>query len=103
MIYSIETWEIKCHNYAKKQGFWNDIDKGNIHHLFSKLMLIVTELGEAAEALRNKDLINFREELADVQIRLFDLCGALGIDLEEAVNAKMLYNETRPYMHGKEN
>lgn len=34
-------------------------------------------------------------ELADAVIRIADLCGHLGIDLEAAIDLKMAYNETR--------
>lgn len=47
-------------------------------------------------------LANFREELADALIRLMDLAGSLGIDLEEEMIRKMHKNEKRPYKHGKE-
>lgn len=40
-------------------------------------------------------------ELADAVIRIADLCGFMGIDLEAAIVEKMAYNETRPYKHGK--
>lgn len=39
-------------------------------------------------------------ELADVVIRIGDLCGKYGIDLEAAVKTKMNFNETRPHRHG---
>lgn len=39
-------------------------------------------------------------ELADLVIRVFDLCGAEGIDLEKAIATKMEYNLSRPYRHG---
>lgn len=39
-------------------------------------------------------------ELADVVIRICDMCGDLGIDLEKAIELKMAYNKTRPYRHG---
>ena len=41
-------------------------------------------------------------ELADVVIRVFDMCGHYGIDLEAAIIDKMEYNKTRPYKHGRE-
>lgn len=39
-------------------------------------------------------------ELADVVIRIFDMCGRYGIDLEMAIEEKMAYNATRPIRHG---
>ena len=39
-------------------------------------------------------------ELADVVIRILDICGYLDIDLEAAIIEKMRFNETRPYRHG---
>lgn len=40
-------------------------------------------------------------EIADAVIRIADLCGNLGIDLEAHVAAKMEYNKYRPHKHGK--
>ena len=40
-------------------------------------------------------------ELADAVIRIADLCGYMGIDLETVIREKMEYNATRPYKHGK--
>jgi len=39
-------------------------------------------------------------ELADVVIRIMDMCGLYGMDLEAAIDRKMEYNKTRPYRHG---
>jgi NTP pyrophosphatase (non-canonical NTP hydrolase) len=39
-------------------------------------------------------------ELADIVIRVADLCGLYGIDLDAALEEKMAYNSTRPYRHG---
>ena len=85
-----------CHAIAKEKGFWDQ--KRNIGEA---LMLIVTELAEGMEAHRKQDDANFREELADTFIRLFDLCGGLGIDIEEEIQKKSLKNKNRPYKHGK--
>jgi transcriptional regulator with XRE-family HTH domain len=41
------------------------------------------------------------EELADAVIRLADIAGIYGMNLDWHVSAKMAYNRTRPYMHGK--
>ena len=40
-------------------------------------------------------------ELADAVIRIADLCGYMGIDLESVISEKMKYNESGPYRHGK--
>ena len=64
-------------------------------------MLIVTELAEGMEAYRKQDDDNFREEIADTFIRLLDLCGGLGIDIEEEIAKKSEGNKGRPYKPGK--
>jgi NTP pyrophosphatase (non-canonical NTP hydrolase) len=44
---------------------------------------------------------SFEDEIADTVIRLFDLCGGLGIDLETHILLKINYNKLRGYKHGK--
>jgi hypothetical protein len=39
-------------------------------------------------------------ELADIVIRVMDICGYYGIDLEAAITEKMEYNRNRPIRHG---
>lgn len=39
-------------------------------------------------------------ELADIIIRVLDICAAEGIDIAAAIADKMAFNETRPYRHG---
>jgi len=105
-----------AHRNAKNKGFWEDwhqaISTGvaterirkNMQNnaIGNRLMLISGEVSEAHEALRKKDSANFAEELADIVIRVADLCGGLNIDLEQEVIKKMKINESRPYKHGKE-
>jgi NTP pyrophosphatase (non-canonical NTP hydrolase) len=90
-----------CHAVARDKGFWES--ERNVGEM---LMLITSELGEAIEAhrtgkmgLMEKD--TFEDELADVAIRLFDMCGGLGIDLEKQIEWKMSFNKTREAKHGK--
>lgn len=75
-------------------------DWGNPDKMLAVLMLITTEVAEAAEAVRNNDIENFKEELADIAMRLISLPCGMGIDLGEAITKKMEYNRTRPYKHG---
>jgi len=108
---------------ATKQGFHGVDEKGvNQDDLSRKLMLVVSELAEAQEAERSgrKPLGNFviypvptgsdfepfrgtiEEEIADAVIRLADIAGMIGMNLDWWVEAKMEYNRQRPYKHGKE-
>ena len=111
------------HKQAVEKGFWGkgyhiiykskpteiiDYDKSE-RNVSELLMLMVTELGEACEALRHDNpksehIPNFsgiEEEMADLMIRIGDFCEAKNIRLEEAIKAKMKFNKTRPYKHGK--
>lgn len=72
----------------------------DVRHILSWLMLITTEVAEAAEAARIGDRENFAEECADIFIRLGNVCAALGIDLEAEVLKKMARNDARPALHG---
>jgi NTP pyrophosphatase (non-canonical NTP hydrolase) len=60
---------------------------------------------DVPDAVRIKSelwLKNFAEELSDTFVRLADLTGSLGIDLQLEVARKMAVNELRPHKHGKE-
>lgn len=76
-----------------------------------RIALIHSELSEALEAYRSVGLESSTDEkgkpegvaseLADVIIRVCELAGVEGIDLESAIRQKLIYNTTRPYKHGK--
>lgn len=97
-----------AHNSAVDKGFWNGIT-ANDHTRAAFLMLMVSELGEACEAQRRNitksehipEFTGEEEELADCIIRILDYAGGYHLRLAEAVVAKMEYNRTRPYKHGK--
>jgi len=88
----------KCHDTAVDKGFW---DTGHTRNNAEMVMLMVTELAEAVEGLRHNDWLNVGEEFADTVIRIMDFCEARGIDLESAIEQKMVRNKERPYKHGK--
>ena len=97
----------ECHKIASSKGWWDK--KRNVGE---SLCLIHSEVSEALEEYRkgvdlkevyfdgNGKPLGFPTELADVVIRIFDLCGGLGIDLEDAIKVKMKYNKKRSYRHG---
>ena len=85
-----------CHAIAVEKGFWDEE-----RNIGEALMLIVTELAEAMESHRREEKENFKEELADTFIRLFDLCGGLQVDIEQEIIRKCEKNKKRPYKHGK--
>lgn len=100
-----------AHRQALKSGWWEGVEPGDESVVPEKLMLIVSEASEALEDYRNGEMgldiiaetgkpVSFQSELADILIRVADLCAHLGVDLERAVRLKMDYNATRPYRHG---
>lgn len=107
------------HEGNAARGFWEGERK-----LTEVVMLTVCELAEAIEADRDGKWANennlveylnnpapavFREnikdtvqdEIADAIIRLLDFSHKFGIDLDFHINAKLIYNASRPYKHGK--
>ncbi len=86
-----------AHENAKLKGFWDEP-----REFGTLIALIHSELSEALEAHRKSEVEMVAEELADVAIRLFDLCGASDINLEAEIERKMEINRTRPRLHGKE-
>lgn len=65
------------------------------------LLLLVSEVVECSDAVLEASEEHEAEELADIFIRLVDYAAWRGIDLADAVDAKMAVNKTRPYKHGK--
>jgi len=97
---------VMVHTLAIEKG-WYEGDSINIPE---KLALIHAEVSEALECYRDDQMETwstasekpegFPIEIADIVIRVLDLCGALGIDIQGAVDQKHAYNATRPHRHG---
>lgn len=93
-----------CHGLAVASGWHHCLETGEPLpvNVAEKLLLIHSEVSEATEGHRknlmddklpNRKMVEV--ELADAAIRIFDLGGAMGLDLGGAIAEKLLYNATR--------
>lgn len=112
-----------AHRISREHGFWEEYEE-TLEHLkkidpglaakyvvdtqLSKMALVGSEIGEAVEGIRKPfesqkipGFTNEEEEIADAIIRLAEYCEKFSLRLDGAILAKMAYNETRPYKHGK--
>ena len=94
------TFQKEVHQNAVDHKFWDPVTSDR-NPIPRALCLIHSEISEALEADRHNDLPLFQEELADVLIRLMDLCGAYHINLIDAAVKKHRFNVKRPVKHGK--
>lgn len=112
---TIKELQSEVHELARSKGWWPELDCGgqpSTNDILAKLALIHSEVSEAVEEARKGGLEAYYAvpdikkpegsvvELADAVIRIMDLCGALGLDLESAILEKHNYNKTRSYRHG---
>lgn len=101
----VRAWRVRqreAHAIARELG-WHDnpVEDG------TRIALMHAELSEALEFLRKPaqddhipDFTGVEAELADVVIRILDFAGLYDLRVGEAIEAKMLYNRTRPRKHG---
>ncbi len=94
----------KIYKNAVNHGFWKEEPNDG-----ERMALIHAEISEALEALRDGNpssskIIEFsslEEELADAVIRIMDYSFGKDLDVAGAIIAKIEYNQSREYMHGK--
>ena len=108
---SLNELAYEIHQIALEKGWWKTHQTRTFGDLIA---LIHSEASEALEEYRNGGLIDqiyglnkgdrkpegIPIELADIIIRVLDMCGQYGIDMEEAVRIKLEYNRTRSERHG---
>jgi NTP pyrophosphatase (non-canonical NTP hydrolase) len=98
--HSLNEWARYCHDLSAAAGWWPE--EPTVETFATKLVLINSEISEMLEGLRIglpddhiKDLSMEAVGAADILIRLFDYAGARGLDLEDALRAKLDYNRDR--------
>ncbi|MBK6671678.1 MAG: hypothetical protein IPG46_19220 [Actinobacteria bacterium] len=116
----IHEMQTSAYNMAVTKGWWpappvvQDGRIANYERISSALALIHGEVSEALEELRDSTCIDavrydpargnkpegFGVELADIVLRVADLAGACGIDLQYRIEEKLAYNATREHRHG---
>ena len=88
------------------RDFASERDWDQFHSPKNLAMAMIVEAGELVEhfqwltedqsqALPPEKLAEVEQEIADIQIYLIRLADKLGIDMEQAVNAKMKLNEKK--------
>ena len=102
----------KIHQIAIEHGWWE-----NERNFGESLALVHSEVSEVLEDWRHgrsMDTIQWEVgphsgkpkpagipiEMADIIIRVLDLCAFYNIDIETAITEKIAYNRERPYRHG---
>jgi NTP pyrophosphatase (non-canonical NTP hydrolase) len=116
--YKLSDLSQQINEWAHSKGWWKTSQlhelAGRCDEIFGKLLMIHSEVTEAAEEVRtnNSDKVlhefwvidgkpeGFASELMDILIRTLDMCGELGIDVDYGLQMKMKFNETRPFRHG---
>ncbi len=114
---------LEVHELAREKGWWAGGTGAALStdSVLAKLALVHSELSEALEVARDPTANlahtweegrvtgpaspppkpeGFGIELADAVIRIFDLAGALGIDIAGCIAKKHAYNASRPQRHG---
>ncbi len=99
--------QVNAWRMAEDKGFHRGRGRSRDDTLV-RLCLIHTEVSEAVQEVKrhwegdgSPELVEqVGEELADVLIRVLDLAGCIGVDLQSAVEAKFKANSKRPHLYG---
>ena len=122
-IEQFQKLQSEVHDTASSKGWWDGrfalqgiaatyaperSEFARVNNQLALLMLITTELAEAAEGIRHgnppddkiPEFSATEAELADAIIRIMDMAEAYGWRVAEAVVAKAEMNKGRAHMHG---
>jgi NTP pyrophosphatase (non-canonical NTP hydrolase) len=104
IVNGIDTLIDTCYDASYEAGWWHDLNTGEKlqRNKGEMLMLMVSEIAEAMEAVRKNlmddklpDRPGVEVELADCVIRIADYCGGFDLDLGGAIVEKLEYNRNR--------
>jgi hypothetical protein len=100
---AMQGFQRACHGVSVDHGFWDSARNGG-----ELIALMHSELSEMLESLRKPhddehcpEFASEEIEMADLFIRAGDYCEARRLRISYAIAAKMLFNLSRPAMHGK--
>lgn len=100
------------HSINKQHGFWPETNPSD-RNFGEAVALMHSELSEALEEHRsgkpafyvdngNGKPEGWATEMVDCMIRMLDFLGAHQINIDQILLEKIIYNNSRPYKHGRE-
>lgn len=104
MVSTLNEFAQLIHARAHQSGWWEQHRSP-----LELLMLVNTELAEAAECFRHGEPMihtlngkpeGYGVEMVDAIIRLLDMAAYYNLDVEHVMRMKLAYNQTRGYRHG---
>ena len=101
---NLNEWAKEVHDVAVIKGWWDhERDFGEL------ISLVHCELSEAYEEYRERSDPYYEVEgkpegvaveLVDAIIRILDTLATMGVDIDDILEKKHVYNKTRTYRHG---